>query len=150
MPTCPNCGSQKIWKDGLRHTISGNFQRYVCRECGYRFSKNSGKQKNRELLRKFVQELECQDCDESHRRALVSLAGTISLAEVEPQEEKRAAGATEAVGNVKGKLVEFAWWLKKQGYKDTTITSKVKLLRVLAKRGADLSDPESVKEVVAR
>jgi integrase len=150
MPTCPNCRGQKVWKDGLRHTINGNFQRYICRECGYRFSKNSGKQKNRELLRKFVQELECQDCDESQRRALVSLAGTISLAEVEPQEENRAAGATETLTDIKGKLVEFAWWLKKQGYKDTTITSKVKLLRVLAKRGADLSDPESVKEVVAR
>ena len=148
MPTCPNCGSQKVWKDGLRYTISGNLQRYICRECGYRFSENLGK-KNREFLRKFVQELECQDCNESRRRALVSLAGTISLA-AEPQNEKRAAGATEAVGDVKGKLVEFAWWLKKQGYKDTTITSKVKLLKILAKRGAELSDPESVKEAIAR
>ena len=150
MPTCPNCGSQKVWKDGLRHTINGNLQRYICRECGYRFSENSGKQKNRELLRKFVQELECQDCDESKRRALVSLAGTISLAEVEPQEEKRAAGATEAVGDVKGKLVEFAWWMKKRGYKESTILSRVQRLQRLVKLGADLSNPESVAEIIAR
>ena len=153
MPACPNCGSQKVWKDGLRCTACGSIQRYRCRECGYRFSEKSGKQKNRELLRKFAQGLECQDCDESQRGALVSLMETISLA-ADPQNEKRAAGATETnqsqTADIKGKLVEFAWWLKKQGYKDSTITSKVKLLRILAKRGADLLNPESVKEVIAQ
>jgi integrase len=152
MPACPNCGSQKVWKDGLRCTACGSVQRYRCRECGYRFSENSGKL-NKELLRRFAEDLECQDCDESGRGALVSLMETISLA-ADPQNEKRAAGATETnqsqTADIKGKLVEFAWWLKKQGYKDSTITSKVKLLRILAKRGADLLNPESVKEVIAQ
>ena len=149
MPACPNCGSQRVWKDGLRHTINGNFQRYICRECGYRFSENSGKQKNRELLRKFVRELECQDCDESHRRALVSLAGTISLA-AEPQNEKRAAGATDELeADIKGKLVEYAWHEKKRGLAETTILQRIYKLKQLIERGANLLDPESVSAALA-
>ena len=152
MPTCPNCGSQKVWKDGLRYTISGNLQRYICRECGYRFSENSGKRKNKELLRKFVEELECQDRNESRRRALVSMAGTISLA-AEPQNEKRAAGATEnetTSAEIKGKIIEYIWYLKKSGKSIETINSYSSYLQNLLKMGIDLYDPEQVKGVIAK
>jgi integrase len=67
--------------------------------------------------------------------------------------ERRAAGAAEnpqKLAEVKGKLIEFAWWLKRQGYAESTITSRIKLLTALARRGADLCDPESVKEAIAR
>ena len=37
-PRCPECGSRRIWKDGIRYNAGGNVQRYLCRECGYRFS----------------------------------------------------------------------------------------------------------------
>jgi len=37
-PKCPECGSQRIWKDGVRYTNEGNIQRWLCRNCGYRFS----------------------------------------------------------------------------------------------------------------
>jgi transposase-like protein len=36
--TCPNCGSQRSYKDGIRYTDTKEIQRYLCRECGYRFS----------------------------------------------------------------------------------------------------------------
>ena len=51
---------------------------------------------------------------------------------------------------LKGKIIEFLWWMKKQGYKETTIRSRDKKLRRLVKLGANLLDPESVKEVIAR
>jgi len=35
---CPYCGSQRAWKDGIRYTRFGEVQRYLCRDCGYRFS----------------------------------------------------------------------------------------------------------------
>jgi integrase len=39
-PMCPECGSSKIYKDGLRYLANGEtVQRYLCRDCGYRFSK---------------------------------------------------------------------------------------------------------------
>jgi len=41
------------------------------------------------------------------------------------------------------------WLRQKEGYKETTITGKVKRLKRLIKLGANLLDPESVKEVIA-
>lgn len=35
---CPICESENLWKDGKRKTGSGCVQRYLCRECGSRFS----------------------------------------------------------------------------------------------------------------
>jgi integrase len=66
--------------------------------------------------------------------------------------EKWVAGATEksSVMQIQGKIVEFLWHLKKQGYREQTISSIGKRLRMLVKLGADLNDPETVKEVVAR
>ena len=51
---------------------------------------------------------------------------------------------------LEGKLINFAWWLKKQGKSDKTIRNYVWMLRLLAKHGADLEDPESIKDVLAR
>jgi integrase len=77
-----------------------------------------------------------------------------ALAEEKALSEKRAAGATETsqsqIVDIKGKLVDFTWWMKKQGYAESTIMRRVKALEVLCKRGANLYDPESVKEVVSR
>jgi integrase len=38
MVKCPECGSQRTWKDGKRYAKEGEIQRYLCRSCGYRFS----------------------------------------------------------------------------------------------------------------
>ena len=70
------------------------------------------------------------------------------MVEAEKAIEKREAGATEACFDVKGKILEFAWLLKKQGYSEETIRLHVSALRTLHKRGADLYNPESVKEVI--
>ncbi|MDT8782507.1 MAG: hypothetical protein IAX22_07700 [Candidatus Bathyarchaeota archaeon] len=35
---CTVCGSQKNWKCGLKNTANGKVQRYLCRDCGTRFS----------------------------------------------------------------------------------------------------------------
>jgi len=49
-----------------------------------------------------------------------------------------------------GKIIEFSWWMKKQGYKEGTIYSRTKLLKIMVSRGADLYDPESIKTVIAK
>jgi len=73
-----------------------------------------------------------------------------ALKELE-ESEKRVAGATETSQvDVKGKIVEFAWWMKKEGYADATIKMNASILRILHRRGADLYNPESVKEVIAK
>jgi len=81
----------------------------------------------------------------------VSLAeGSKNLVETESQIEKRAAGATKITeADIKGKIVETAWRLKKEGYSPSTISTYPKFLRLLVRHGANLYDPESVKEVIA-
>ena len=60
------------------------------------------------------------------------------------------AGATQLSETaIKGKIVELLWYLKKKGYKTSTIISRDSRLRRLLKLGANLMDPESVKEVIA-
>jgi integrase len=73
---------------------------------------------------------------------------------VEKQIQKQAAGATKTekkdIATAKGKLVEFAWHMKKQGYSHLTIEKYIEYLKILMNRGANLFDPESVKEVMAQ
>jgi len=74
----------------------------------------------------------------------------INLAEVKPQQEEAVAGAKQKQTEAEAKILEHAWQLKKQGYKESTICKRVFILKRLVKLGADLSDPESVKDVIAR
>lgn len=39
---CLGCGSERVIKDGLLHNKSGDIQRFECRGCGKKFSKNVG------------------------------------------------------------------------------------------------------------
>jgi integrase len=75
-----------------------------------------------------------------------------NLAEAESRSEKWAAGATAkpTPEEVKGKIVEYAWWLKTNGYSDITIRVNVSCLRTLVNRDANLYNPESVKDVMAK
>jgi len=50
----------------------------------------------------------------------------------------------------KGKIIEYSFWLLKQGYAKSTITGRTKLLKILTKRGANLLDSESMKEIIAK
>jgi integrase len=68
-------------------------------------------------------------------------------------EKETAAGTsptrTESQ-DVKGKLVQYSFYMEKQGYASGTIRSNTGALRALLVRNADLLNPESVKEVLAK
>jgi len=73
------------------------------------------------------------------------------LVEVETRNGKWAAGATKlSKAELKGKLVEFLWWMKKEGYAEATITRRVRRLKTMINLGANLHDPESVKLTIAK
>jgi integrase/DNA-directed RNA polymerase subunit M/transcription elongation factor TFIIS len=149
-PRCPECGSAKTWKDGLRQTSTGRqVQRYICRSCGHRFSFNgSGASKAHQRISSIILKSheaitsKCQICAAQQK-------GAKNLAAAEVEKEKQAAGAS-TLDNVKAKLVEYVWWLQKEGYSQTTILGRSKLLKILLKRGANLYDPESVKATIAK
>ena len=80
-----------------------------------------------------------------------------NLAKVVNPSKSGLAGATQQTKNhlttndtAISKILEYAWKLKKQGYAETTIEGRVKILKRLLRLGADLYNPESVKEAIAK
>lgn len=124
-PNCPECGSTRVWKAGLRYVTDQPIQRYLCRVCGYRFSETSKNKVNQNGRRQIC--------------VLMQKAKNLT----------RAKQKNEALRkNEKGDLVNFAWHLKKLGRNPSTIKTYQKHLKTLSIYG-DLYDPESVKTVIA-
>jgi integrase len=71
-----------------------------------------------------------------------------NLTEVTRQETASREGTPQAA-STKGKVVEYSFWLLKQGYAEATIKGRTSLVKRLAKLG-DLSNPESIKEAIAK
>jgi len=152
---CPECGSQKIWKDGLRHTNLGTVQRYICRNCAYRFSDPdfqhafNGSDMFQHVQNVLTKKLKRHADIPNLRQVCVALTeGTKNLATSETRQEK-AAGATKPdTEAIKGLLVKYIYWLEKEGYyKDSVYPD---LLSILAKKDANLFDPEDVKAAIAK
>ena len=147
-PACLQCGSKSLYKDGLRYLADGStVQRWLCRNCGYRFTDPT----KRQILKiRSPLNFNCQVGGKEGLPKNLASKAVYALAGVTGETGSGHAGATgTSEANIKGKLWEFAWWMKKEGYKETTITGKVKRLKRLIKLGANLLDPESVKEVIA-
>ncbi len=131
---CPSCHSKRIWKDGIRENKKvPEVQRYICRDCGYRFSDSSS------LSTQSNHRGGCQVC--------AVLTEAKNLTTVEPL-KNGLAGATKR--RAKGSIIEHGFWLKKKGYSETTIQNRMTQLKTLVNKGGDLFNPESVKEVIAK
>jgi len=131
---CPNYHSIGIWKDGLRETELGSVQRYLCRECGFRFSESAVLSKNLSNTRTR------QVCE-------FLTEGSKNLAETARQESPMRGGL-KAESEIKGIIAKYLAYLEREGYaKDLTYP---RILNTLFKRGASLYDGESVKQVIAR
>jgi integrase/predicted RNA-binding Zn-ribbon protein involved in translation (DUF1610 family) len=126
---CPECGSNRLWKAGLRYTTCGEVQRYVCRDCGIRFTDPEFTGKNH--ISENEQTVSRQICvlDEKAK----------NLVAVETK-EKQTAGET----TTKGHLVNYEAKLIFKGLKPKTIINRINSLKLLKKRGADILNPESV------
>jgi len=167
-PPCPECGSVKAWKDGIRETAFGPVQRYLCRNCGYRFSDPNSKQAqtlfNGSGMSEHVETIHtkkiksktailsyCRVSDEPAGRASTGQLRLVqSLAEVETRNQERAAGATLDQATIKGKLLQFGLWMQKQGYAEQTIKAWTVWLKGFVKLGVNLWDPETVKEIMGK
>ncbi len=144
--TCPVCGSQSLFRDGLRYLSSGiTVQRWLCRRCSYRFSLEGSSSKEMDTSLNIVASTV------SDRRVCELLAEeSKNLAETNSPLESGQAGATKLQEpRLKGKIVQFLCWMQKQGYKNSTIVSKDSMLRRLLALGTNLLDPENAKEIIA-
>ena len=119
-PKCPECGSERIWKDGIRYTVCGEIQRFLCRDCGLRFSDHINK--NLEAYSNS-----CRVCASKPKAAK-------NLAKVETQTENRLAGATkplQKITNTNTIVTIFKDWMQRQGYKSTTCNAYAKRIKIL-------------------
>jgi len=72
-----------------------------------------------------------------------------NLAEIARQEQAQREGAPQTA-DTKGKIIEFLWHLEKQGKSKCTILCRKYMLGTLVKLRANLFDPESVKDAIAK
>jgi len=144
---CPSCGSDRLYRDGHM----GLVQRWLCRACSFRFSDP------RTLLQKKVPQFKiaqtvhqslavCAEKSPKNTVQVLNLEEGDGKSEFGPVERSQKLGSLD----VRDRILECALWLQKQGYSQATIEARSRLLRIMAKRGADLYDPESVKAVIAR
>jgi integrase/predicted RNA-binding Zn-ribbon protein involved in translation (DUF1610 family) len=148
-PLCPQCGSKKLWRDGLRYSPFGDrIQRWLCRNCGFRFSDSDDVQRALSAFERVERvdtkavkgrgdkAFECQICVEETK----NLAAT---------EIGKQAVAGDKQGTQPKWTLQFLWTLKKEGVRENTAKMYWYILTNLESHGANLLDPESVKEVIA-
>jgi integrase len=112
-----------------------------CPQCGYRFTEE------KPLQKKPNWQINTASTLLSNRQVCELLTEeSKNLAEVTRQGIAQREGTTQTV-DVKGKLVEFAWWLQKEGY--GSAKNRLNMLKRLVDLGVNLGDPESVKEILA-
>ena len=131
--SCPQCASERLYRDGFRYLRDGStIQRWLCRECGSRF--------NETQLSKG-----CHTKYDNSKCALFktkNLLKAIALTEAIVKNDKWAVGATAA--EIKGLLAVYTAKAAQRGLKEITIRNRIAVLERLAKRGAELNRPESV------
>jgi integrase len=136
--------------------VKGNIQRYICRECGTRFSQTTwnsseGSKHNQEIHKQILNRSVALPYGRQVGVAQTREAKNLAETQEIPTQEKaqRGANATD-IATIKGKIIEFLWWMEKEGFAKDTIRGYGSCLRALLQRNADLLDPESVKEVLAK
>jgi integrase len=136
-PLCPQCASKKLYRDGFRHLADGSsVQRWLCRDCAYRFSEKPSQ-------KKLKWSINTSNTLISRRRICANRKEAKNLTTA--TETKTVAGDLDT----RGLLLQFAFYLNKEGKSQGTITTYTNYLKRLA-RHADLDDPESVKEYLAK
>lgn len=132
---CPECNSSRIDRAGLRYLADGSaVQRYLCRDCGFRFSENSYKMSET-------------------NKGSSQICAKKMVKNLEPQTESKAVAGDRKTAldkqALKGKLLEFEFWLNKQGYDVKGSKNRAYLMKRLSNLGAVLTDPETIKKVLA-
>ncbi|MEM3880149.1 MAG: site-specific integrase [Candidatus Bathyarchaeia archaeon] len=149
-PCCPECGSAGPFRDGLRYLADGSaVQRFLCRFCGFRFSWPRVERRRGSVNFKRNADVTIGGCS-SRVQALLERRME-GLMDGQMENGQRAAGATATDrADIKSAIVNFAWKLKREGYSEATIKEYCYILETLNRRGANLLDPESVKDCLAR
>jgi len=155
-PKCPQCSSQQVWRDGLRYSRSNGepVQRWLCRNCSTRFSKSSwNSSKNSERIQKGHRLILKRSSIIPYTRQVCELlteeSKNLTTVETQTQETAQREGTTPAT-DIKSKIVDFVWKLKREAYAETTIIGYAYSIQKLLRLGANLYDHETVKDILAK
>ncbi len=141
---CPSCGSQKAWRDGIRDTLQGNVQRWLCRDCGLRFSDPNDVLKAKEAV-ESIERVESKSLiskDDKVFTRQICVKETKNLA----TEQKTLVVPQRSEMDLKGAIVDFAWLLKKENKAEGTIRNYDYSLQELVHFGINLFNPEDFRE----
>jgi len=147
-PLCPQCGSQKLYRDGLRYPMFGDpIQRWLCRDCEFRFSDPQDIERARRML-ESVEKVERQSLKREGDIVTISqicVTETKNLAAEQKQMEvpRRSEGDIQSLH---GAIVDFLWQLKKENKTDVVIDNYGYMLHQLVDIGIDLFNPETFLE----
>jgi len=113
-PLCPQCGSNKLWRDAKRYSAYGDkIQRWLCRHCGLRFSDPNDIQKAKKALR----HVETVDTKSLKRRSGIVFTRQICVTETKnlaAEQQTTEVLRRKATEDIKVKIVEYAFWMQKQ------------------------------------
>lgn len=124
---CPICGSSKTVQNGPRKLSDGRETNTLkCNDCGSKFSES--------YIRFVGQRNKRQICVQETKN-LCAVAETKTVTGDEKEN--------------KGQLLEYLVKMELQGYRHSTIRLSQSALRTLIARGAKLTNPETVKQVIA-
>jgi integrase len=149
-PLCPHCRSKKVWRDGKREPMFGDpIQRWLCRECGLRFSDPDDVLNAKEEIERI---------ETIETKSLKTPNDTVVNSQICVTETKNLVAEQKDISNVprrneqesRGIIIEHGFWMQKEGYAESTISRRIRLLGTLVNKGANLQDPESVKETIAK
>ncbi|MDR2719326.1 MAG: tyrosine-type recombinase/integrase [Nitrososphaerota archaeon] len=160
-PSCPQCGCTRLYRAGIRAYYDGSqTQRWLCRECNYRFSiRPEGTRTLRDLEKRLktraISSFKCQRRNESSdgRARSILLTEGYNLTNRQPQKtDAQREGTPTQQEQIpldnNGRIVQFLWEMKQNGAKDGTINAWCSTLKKLAKH-TDMT-PDSVKEYLAK
>lgn len=121
---CPRCGSSEIVYAGFRYLPDGSrLQRYRCKECERRFGASLA--------------LNSDGAHILHRVKETTATATIEVEGV----------SSEKI--LSGEILQFGVHMIKRGLTHGTARNRVYMLNLLLRKGARLSDPDSVETVIA-
>ncbi len=144
---CPTCKSLRLFKNGKRKLRTGEkVQTYICRECGKRFAEPRPQQVSpeRSINSPGGTSIDSQICALKEAKNLVFAQKTkICAGEKQPHEPAKLL-PPDAVSLI----TQLMAWLEKECYAHEN--SYPAFLRSLVNRGANLRDPENVKEIIGK
>ena len=148
-PLCPECGSQRLYRAGLRYLADGSsVQRWLCRDCGYRFSERPSQTKPEWSINK-------SSTLTSRRRICANTKEAKNLTQA--TEIKTVAGDKDRKlkkhidllpEDVRGLITKFMAYLEREGFAEENTYPDI--LTHLVRDGANLLNPECVKTVIAQ